>query len=138
MFIKVNRKWYTDKSTIGIMAIDGVKACFTLEDCKRADGVKINGQTAIPAGEYPVILDYSNRFKKIMPHILNVPGFDGIRIHKGNTDADTEGCILVGMNKGVDEIYNCSTVFENLFGQIQKAIDNKEEVKILIINDSAL
>ena len=138
MIIKVNRKWYTEKSTIGLLSIDGIKCCFTLEDCKRDDGVKIDGQTAIPAGEYPVILDYSNRFKKIMPHVLNVPGFEGIRIHCGNTDADTEGCLLVGSNKGVDEIFNCLSVFTYIFGCIQKAIDNKEDVTLWIINDSAL
>lgn len=134
MILKVTRKWFTDKSTIGILSIDGIKACYTLEDVKRDDGVKVDGATAIPTGEYDVIIDYSNRFKKMMPHILNVPGFEGIRIHCGNHATDTEGCILVGMNKGVDEIYNCMGVFANIFGLIQGAIDRKEDVKIQIVN----
>ena len=138
MLITVRRRWYTEKSTIGIMAVDGVRCAFTLEDVKRANGVKVDGATAIPAGEYKVILDLSARFKRIMPHILDVPGFEGIRIHKGNTSEDTHGCILIGLRKGFDEIYDCSKVFSDLMAQLQAAADKNEEVKIWIINDSAL
>lgn len=138
MQIKVLRKWYTPNSTIGVVSVNGVKAGFSLEDTKREDGVKVDGKTAIPAGEYDVIIDYSTRFKKLMPHIINVPGFVGVRIHKGNTEFDTEGCILVGMNKGVDEIYNCQGIFDYIFTSIQYALDHKEPCTIWIINDSAL
>lgn len=134
MILKVTRKWYTGKSTIGMLSVNGIKSCYTLEDVKRDGDVKVDGATAIPAGEYDVIIDYSTRFKKMMPHILNVPGFDGIRIHCGNRASDTAGCILVGMNKGVDEIYNCMSVFASIFGLIQKAINNREDVKIQIVN----
>lgn len=135
MRIRVDRKWFTPISTIGIMSIDGIKTCYTLENPKREDGVKVDGNTAIPAGEYDVIIDYSARFKKMMPHILNVPGFEGIRIHKGNhAKTDTSGCILVGMNRSPDEIYNCFGVFASIFGLIQGAIDRKEDVKIQIVN----
>ena len=138
MLIKVQRHWYSDKSTIGVMSIDGVKCCFTLEDKVRDDGVKVEGKTAIPAGEYDVLIDYSNRWKKLMPHILNVPGFEGVRIHGGNRDTDTTGCLLVGMNKGFDEIYNCRTVYNYIFTKLQSAISKNEPCRIWIVNDARL
>ena len=84
--------------TLGNLSIDGKFYCFTLEDTLRPEGVKVKGQTAIPAGIYKVCVTWSNRFRKPLPQILDVPGFDGIRLHGGNTDADTEGCVLVGFN----------------------------------------
>lgn len=87
-------KW----DTIGILYIDGQPACLTLEDEKRE--VKVRGETRIPAGTYPVALrhspSHSPRYGHDMIAIQNVPGFDGILIHKGNTEKDTAGCILVG------------------------------------------
>ena len=102
MKLTIERQLFTNHCTIGRLFIDDLSFCDTLEDVVRDK--KIKGETAIPYGTYDVVLDYSNRFKKIMPHVLNVPGFEGIRIHTGNTDHDTEGCILVGVadnNKGV-------------------------------------
>ena len=96
MELKLQRFLFGKKDTIGKLYIDDVYFCYTLEDVVRGPGIKIPGETAIPAGLYSVIIDLSTRFKRLMPHILNVPDFEGIRIHKGNTDADTEGCILLG------------------------------------------
>jgi len=94
--MKINRKWFTDKSTIGKLYIDDKFFCYTLEDVVRPVGEKLLGKTAIPWGKYRVILSMSNRFKKVLPLLLDVPMFEGIRIHAGNSAVDTEGCILLG------------------------------------------
>lgn len=120
MELRVQRDTYSKKSTIGRLFIDGIFECFTLEDMVRAPGVKIPGETAIPAGRYQVVIDFSNRFKKFKPHLLNVPMFEGIRIHSGNTDADTEGCILVGtlIAPQGDEILNSQRAFADFMQKI--------------------
>ncbi len=86
--------------TLGIMDFNGEYFCHTLEDTDRKLETnptgKVYGETAIPRGKYVVVVDFSHRFKMDMPHVLGVPLFDGIRIHPGNTDKDTHGCILVG------------------------------------------
>ena len=94
---------------IGKLYVDGVYVCDTLEDTDRGlddtmdveeiKKLKVYGKTAIPVGIYPVTITYSPRFKKNLPLLLNVKGYEGIRIHSGNTDKDTLGCILVGQNK---------------------------------------
>ena len=84
--------------TTGTLLIDGVFKAFTLEDELRE--VKIKHETAIPAGTYPVEITQSARFNKMLPILLNVPGFEGIRIHAGNSCSDTSGCILVGLSQG--------------------------------------
>ena len=115
--IELRRVGFFKWSTIGKLSIGDQFSCYTLEDLDRQvryDGsilpwssdLKVAGETAIPYGEYEVIIDKSERFGKMMPHILNVPDFNGVRIHSGNTDKDTEGCILLGMGvKGEDLIY---------------------------------
>ena len=61
--------------------------------------MKIKGKTAIPAGKYEVVVTMSNRFKRLMPLLLDVEGFDGIRIHGGNSHDDTDGCLLIAKNR---------------------------------------
>lgn len=138
MLLTVTRKWFSDKASIGELTLDGDFQCYTLEDRFRelpnlpVLKWKIGGQSAIPMGLYDVTVDMSTRFKRLMPHILNVPGFDGVRIHSGNTDADTEGCILVGWTKnGDDFIGESRKAFDALFPKIQDAI-GREPVHILI------
>jgi len=120
MQLQLVRKIFTDKSTIGELSINGVFECFTLEDKVRP--VKIKGETAIPAGTYEVAITFSNKFQRFLPLLMNVPKFDGIRIHSGNTPKDTLGCILVGQNKGVDSISNSRLAFAPLFEKMQTIV----------------
>ena len=100
--------------TIGKLYIDGCYYCDVLEDTDRGlddsmeekeiKAKKIKGQTAIPTGIYPVKITYSPKYKKLMPLVDNVKGYQGIRIHSGNTHKDTEGCLLVGKNKEVGKV----------------------------------
>lgn len=94
-----------DRNIIGDLFIDGEFFCYTLEDERRADGVKVYGETAIPTGTYNVKLTKSNRFKRLMPLLIDVPLFSGIRIHGGNTSKDTLGCILVAFNTDYKKIW---------------------------------
>jgi hypothetical protein len=136
MKIVVIRKHFTSISTIGELSIDGEPECVTLEDCDRRleDGnAKIQDSTAIPRGVYKVIIDPSARFKKLMPRLLNVPGFEGIRIHSGNTAADTSGCILLGRSiAGPDAISNSRFAYDRFFNRLEAALCAKEEVTIEI------
>lgn len=130
MNIRVLRKTFTEESTIGELSINGTFECFTLEDKVRA--VKIHGKTAIPTGIYEVVITFSDRFKKPLPLLLNVPNFAGIRIHSGNTAADTEGCLLVGTSKGTNKVINSKVAFKALFEKIEAAA-KKEKVFIEIV-----
>ena len=120
MEMLVTRQTFTDESTIGELTINGVHQCFTLEDKVRP--VKIFGQTAIPAGRYEVVVNESAHFHKLLPELVNVPDFEGVRIHSGNKPADTEGCILVGRTKGTNVINDSHTAFDALFPKIQAAV----------------
>lgn len=133
MKIVVKRIFKGDTYTIGKMYLDGKYECDTLEDKVRdlSKEKKIHGETAIPEGTYKVTITYSNHFKKDLPLVNNVPQFDGIRIHPGNTSADTEGCILVGQNKVKGQVVNSRDCFNKLFPQIVTAL-NKGEVTLTI------
>ena len=128
MKIEVKRHFKGPQYTIGRMYADGVYLCDTLEDTVRPDGVKSAGQTAIPAGTYPVHITYSPRFKKMLPMLDNVPNFTGVRIHTGNTAADTEGCILVGYNRVKGRVCDSRAAFRRLFALLEKA--GQIEIKI--------
>ena len=103
MKLELKRMEFGTDYTIGRLFIDGVYFCYTLEDkVREIEGIqpvmwKVLGSTAIPKGSYRLVRDMSTRFGREMFHVLYVPGFSGIRIHSGNTDKDTEGCILVGL-----------------------------------------
>ena len=141
MVIQVKRKTYTNRSTVGEMWLNGIFECYTLEDeMREKDGVpvaewKVPKRTAIPLGTYGVTIDLSSRFGRLMPHILNVPGFSGIRIHSGNTDKDTEGCILLGQERAADFIGHSKLAFDSFFPQLQDALTRAELVTITITNE---
>lgn len=122
--LTIDRLIFTDNSTIGELKMDGELFCYTLEDTCRAKGVKIPGRTAIPSGRYQLTIDESDRFQRLMPHLLNVPNFTGVRIHKGNTEKNTDGCILVGMRKGPDIVYDSKRAFDQLFPELQKRLED--------------
>jgi len=119
MKLHVKRLHKTNNSTIGELTIDGIFQCYTLEDVERE--VKIKSETAIPKGTYKVIINKSNRFKRLLPLLLDVKGFEGIRIHSGNTNHDTEGCILVGETRGKDFVGKSRKAFDKLFEKMKKA-----------------
>lgn len=108
MELVLERKWKKKDYTIGRLYVDGKLWCNTLEDIVREideNGVgKIKGKTAIPAGRYRVIYNYSPKFGRNMPRLLHVPWFEGILIHPGNSTLETEGCILVGYNTEVGRL----------------------------------
>ena len=121
MLIEVKRFEFKDTYTVGKMYLDGQYECYTLEDVVRK-GAKVNGQTAIPTGTYNLIINHSNRFNRDLPLLENVPNFTGVRIHAGNTSANTEGCILVGTTwSGKDFIGNSRVAFNKLFEKLKKA-----------------
>lgn len=119
MEIKVVRETFTEDSTIGKMYINDVYHCYTLEDKVRE--VKVQNVTAIPKGRYEVIINFSNRFQQQMPLLLNVPNFEGVRIHWGNYSKDTEGCILVGSTKAVNMVGNSRAQYAKLMASLKKA-----------------
>jgi len=119
----LRRKWATGVSTVGELEVDGQFECYTLEDVVRGNEPKVYGKTAIPAGTYKVTVTFSNRFQKPMPLLHDVPGFEGVRIHSGNTSQDTEGCILVGRVRESDRIGESKLAFKHLFPQIQEAVE---------------
>ncbi len=105
MYIQLIREQSNHSSTEGKLFINGAFQCYTLEDKDRyleSGGTKVYGKTCIPRGTYEMKLTHSNRFNRVLPQLMNVEGFTGIRIHSGNSSVDTEGCILVG-TKNIDD-----------------------------------
>jgi hypothetical protein len=141
MNILVQRYKHAKDFTISKVFIDGQFECFGLEDERRE--AKVMHETRIPEGRYKIVLrtegghhaKYSKKFPtfhKGMLHVTNVPGFQWILIHIGNTDEDTSGCLLVGLN--VDEakgmLYNSTAAYERFYSKVIKAIEQEEEVWI--------
>lgn len=144
MEIKVKRIAKKDTYTIGKMYIDGEWVCDTLEDSVRP--VKIKHETAIPAGRYKVAMTvkspkYSNfakykwaqKWDGKLPRLLDVPGYEGILMHVGNSNADTSGCLLVGKNKVVGKLVESTKTFTALMDKyLVPARDRREEIWIEI------
>jgi len=121
-----------DRNNIGDLHIENDFFCHTLEDEIRPDGVKIYGKTAIPAGRYEVIMSFSNRFQRVMPLLLDVPMFEGVRIHGGNTSEHTHGCPLVAFNTDGKKIWK--TAEKQLTEILLEAIEEDRSIFITIKN----
>jgi hypothetical protein len=146
MKLTLKRDVFSDKFTLGTLSVNGKHLGFTCEDTDRHieddkdgdgnpidKGEKIYGQTAIPKGTYPVTLSFSHRFQKIMPEVLNVPNFSGVRIHGGNRADNTLGCPLLGSTRLGDGVANCAGVNKRLIELIQLAEDHGEEVTLEVV-----
>ncbi len=132
MELDLNRIIKTNHSTIGNLSIDGKWECYILEDTDRGlthdmplsqiAALKIKEETAIPTGRYEIVISFSDKFQKKLPLLLNVPGFEGIRIHSGNTKADTSGCLMPGLNKETDKVTGSRDAFKVLMKKIEDAM----------------
>jgi hypothetical protein len=126
--LRLIREPSTNNSTLGVLFVDGVFECFVIEDVIReqpgvpVDQWKVKGATAIPAGRYQVTRTRSPRFGKMLPLLLNVPGFDGIRFHAGNDSGDTEGCPLPGRGRAAGRVTESKLAFEQLDQKIRLAL----------------
>jgi hypothetical protein len=122
MKLKLLREKSSDDTTIGKLYINEEFFCYTLEDKVRDK--KVYGETAIPAGTYKVLITWSPRFKRQLPLLVDVPRFDGIRIHPGNTHKNTEGCILVGEYVEGEFLYKSKIAFDRLYAILVKSKDS--------------
>lgn len=135
MELEVVREPSKNGTTLGMLYADGVKECETLEDELRGtQEAKVYGATAIPPGRYRVVLTRSPRFQKVLPELLNVPGFTGVRIHAGNSAKDTEGCILVGEERGGLGLLRSKPALIELMALLSTVIEGGEQVWITITN----
>lgn len=135
MKLALQRVQHGTDCTIGSLSIDGgARECWTLEDTVRPDGIKVFGETAIPAGDYHVDITWSPRFQRDLPLLLNVKGFVGVRIHPGNDAADTEGCILVGLERQPASILRSRDAFNALFPKLAAAKARGEDILLTVTN----
>ena len=154
MKLKVERRWKKATYTVGILYVDGVRFCETLEDKDRGlfqgdtisliKSTKVYGETAIPIGSYKVAMDIlSPKYSAVawynelcggkMPRLLDVPGFEGILIHPGNTALDSYGCLLVGRNTKVGQVTESKATFKKLYKKMRDAHKRGETITITIV-----
>ena len=138
MILTLKRKYFKNDYTIGKLYANGKYFCDTIEDkdrglnstmeLKTIQREKVYGKTAIPSGRYKVSITYSPKYKKNMPLLENVKGFEGIRIHSGNTEKDSLGCIIVGENKKKGMVINSRVTYNKLMDILK----NEKEIYIII------
>lgn len=142
MIITIQRPPISDSpTTVSTVLINGVYFCDSLEDRDRGlfsadtlsyiSSVKVKHETAIPYGTYQVVMSFSNKFQKYLPELLDVPGFAGIRIHAGNTQVDTSGCLLMGTRTNT-KLVNSRTTVAKLISTIQSVV-KREKIFIEIL-----
>lgn len=142
MELLLTRKKFTKNATIGTLTTNGVHLCATLEPVDRGlssdmtineiKSKKIANISAIPKGRYKVIMTYSQKFKKLLPELLDVPAYQGVRIHSGNSYQDTQGCILCGYFTQPDLLIESRQHTQSVVNVIKKTIDDGDEVYITI------
>lgn len=143
MQIRLERTQFSADVTLGRLLVDGKFECWVCEDAVREiDGKpvaewKVPGKTAIPFGMYDIVITMSNRFKVRLPLLQAVPGFEGIRIHPGNTAADTEGCLLPGLDRLGKGVGRSRLAFDALFAKIDAALTAGERVLIHVVRDES-
>ena len=135
MKLRVERLWKKPAYTVGRLFVDGKLFCDTLEDTVRdlSNEKKVYGKTAIPYGEYKVIYNWSPKFGRNLPRLLNVPAFEGILIHPGNTADDSAGCILVGRNTEVGRLTESRYTSDKFNVLIEDAQRRGESITIEIV-----
>lgn len=135
MKLRVERLWKKPAYTVGRLFVDGKFFCNTLEDTVRdlSNEKKVYGKTAIPYGEYKVVYNWSPKFGRNLPRLLNVPVFEGILIHPGNTADDSAGCILVGRNTEVGRLTESRYTSDKLNVLIEDAQRRGESITIEIV-----
>jgi len=154
MNLKIDRKWKKAAYTVGVLYVDGVRFCETLEDRDRGllqtdklsviRSIKVYGETAIPVGAYTVAMNVvSPKYSTIswykdlcggrMPRLVDVPGFEGILIHPGNDPTQTYGCVLVGRNTKVGQLTESKATFKRLYKRMRDAADRGEKITITIV-----
>lgn len=135
MKLRVERLWKKPAYTVGRLFVDGKFFCNTLEDTVRdlSNEKKVYGKTAIPYGEYRVVYNWSPKFGRNLPRLLNVPAFEGILIHPGNTADDSAGCILVGRNTEVGRLTESRYTSDKLNALIEDAQRGGESITIEIV-----
>ena len=142
MELKLERKYRSNNYCIDKLYINGKYFSDALEDPDRGltdsmnleeiKRIKVKGNTCIPYGTYNITITYSPRFKKNLPLLNNVKGFDGIRIHSGNTPQDTEGCLLLGLNKVKGRVVDSKVTVNKFIDIVQEALNKGEKVTITI------
>lgn len=142
MKLTLKRRFLKDTHCIGTLSINGTLVCETLEppvrdynkdgDLNDVGEGKVYGRTAIPYGEYEVVVDYSPKFGRRLPCLIGVPHFTGVLIHRGNTARDTAGCILVGKNTAVGRLTNSTKYEIELMKRLDEATERNEKITIKI------
>lgn len=130
------RKIKDNETTIGDLLVDGVFECHTLEDKDRGlkqsmtgaeiAAIKVYGKTAIPAGTYEIVIKWSEKHQRMLPHLLNVPGYGEVEIHVGNFASDTLGCILLGTSVGKDFVGSSKIAFSYFYAKLSTALKTEK------------
>lgn len=150
MELLCTRQQFLPRATIGELTWDGEHLCWILEDVVRevpgqpVESWKVRGETAIPQGRYRVVIDRSERFSKeaskkagkptniFLMRLLDVPGFEGIRIHAGNSHLDTEGCLLTGRKFSESVVLESRLALREVQNQVQLSLDRGEQVWLTV------